>query len=138
MNASADGDAIKVEMLLSLGARVDARDQGYTPLLAAAEFGHTDVCKLLLEKGKANIRETLPNGITALMLAASEGHASTVGLLLSKGVRVDARQNGFTPLLVAAQQGHAEVCELLLDRGRANIEETTEEFGGGVYKFTNR
>ena len=45
INASADGDANKVEMLLSQGARVEARDQGYTPLLAAAEFGHTEVCK---------------------------------------------------------------------------------------------
>ena len=51
--AAAKGDARKVEELLSKGARVDARDQGFTPLLAAAYGGQTEVCKLLLEKGKA-------------------------------------------------------------------------------------
>ena len=56
--AAADGDARKVEELLSQGGRVDAREQGFTPLLAAAQGGHTEVCKLLLETGKANVKET--------------------------------------------------------------------------------
>ena len=51
--ASAFGDASEVAELLSQGARVDARDQGFTPLLAAAQGGHIEVCKLLLETGKA-------------------------------------------------------------------------------------
>ena len=41
--AAADGDAKKVAMLLSQGARVDARVQGFTPLLVAAKYGHLQV-----------------------------------------------------------------------------------------------
>ena len=112
------GDARKVLELLSQGARVDARDQGFTPLLAAAQFGHTEVCKLLLETGKANIEETGPYGHTALRIAANKGHSSTVAMLLSQGARVDSRdEEGNTPLLAAAQEGHTEVCELLLANG---------------------
>ena len=124
--AAGDGDARKVEELLSQGARVDFSFRGLTPLLAAAQFGHTEVCKLLLEKGKANIEETGPEG-TALITAATNGHSSTVALLLPKGARVDAREQGFTPLLVAAQRGHTEVCKLLLETGKANVKETTPD-----------
>ena len=62
MNAAATtGDASMVEMLLLQGARVDARDQnGDTPLLKAAYFGHTKVCELLLDIGNAKI-EDWPN-----------------------------------------------------------------------------
>ena len=41
--AAAYGDEIMVEILLSQGARVDAREQGFTPLLVAAKYGHLQV-----------------------------------------------------------------------------------------------
>ena len=59
---AANGDARKVAELLSQGGRVDAREQGFTPLLVAAQEGHTEVCKLLLETGKANVKEKTPDG----------------------------------------------------------------------------
>ena len=49
--ASAKGEIDKVTILLAMGARVDVRGQGFTPLLAAARFGHTEVCQLLLANG---------------------------------------------------------------------------------------
>ena len=117
------GDARKVAELLSQGARVDSKEQNLKPLLVAANFGHTEVCQLLLERGKADIEELDADGNTALKLAAATGAASTVALLLSKGAKVDTRdKNGFTPLLFAAQKGHTEVCELLLANG-SDLEE---------------
>ena len=120
------GDARKVAELLSKGASVEVRDQGLTPLMIAAWFGHTEVCEVLLDKGNAKIEETEPKAQnSALMQAVGNDNASTVALLLSKGARVDIRnKNGFTPLLLAAQFGHTEVCKLLLEKGKANIEET--------------
>ena len=50
--AAANGDAKKVAELLSQGGRVDARDQGFTPLLVAVQFGQTEVC----EKAKPILR----------------------------------------------------------------------------------
>ena len=43
VDAAADGDASMVEILLSQGARVDAREQGFTPLLVAAQYGNFEV-----------------------------------------------------------------------------------------------
>ena len=104
---------------MAAGSDVEEKDEnGWTPLLYAADLGHTEVCQLLLEEGKANIEETTAKGSTALKLAATEGHASTVALLLSKGARVDTGgKDGFTPLLTAAQNGHTKVCNMLLAAG---------------------
>ena len=100
--AAEKGSISRCRQLLAAGSDVEEKDEdGWTPLLNAAYFGHTEVCELLLEKGKANIEETESYGNTALNLAASKGHASTVALLLSKEARVDIRsRDGFTPLLL--------------------------------------
>ena len=116
--AARQGHASTVALLLSKGAKVDIRGWGWTPLLAAAQRGHTLVCELLLEKSNADIEESEPRGNTALNLAAHHCHVNTVALLLSKGAQVDTRDKlGFTPLLSAAQIGHIGVCELLLVNG---------------------
>ena len=42
------------------GARQDAGERGFTPLLVAAQRGHIEVCKLMLKTGEANMKETTP------------------------------------------------------------------------------
>ena len=69
--AAEKGSISRCSQLLAAGSDVGEKDEkGWTPLLIAAYKGHTEVCELLLEKGKANIEETTPNGNTALILAA--------------------------------------------------------------------
>ena len=122
--AAASGSISRCRQLLEAGNDVKENENGRTPLLFAAVFGHTNVCELLLEEGKANIEETEPKGNTALKQAASEGHASTVALLLSKGARVDTRnEDGFTPLLSAVKNGHKEVFQILIEGGACDLEE---------------
>ena len=88
--AAEEGSVSKCRQLLAVGSDVEEKDEdGFTPLLNAAYFGHNEVCELLLDMGKANIEETTTDGATALMGAATKGHASTVALLLSKGARVE-------------------------------------------------
>ena len=77
------GNARKVAELLSQGARVDARDQGFTPLLVAAQFGHTEVCELLLQ-GNADVNAA-KDGFTPLLVAAQFGHTEVCKLLLKTG-----------------------------------------------------
>ena len=111
------GDARKVAELLSQGARVDARDeQGFTPLMAAAQFGHTEVCKLLLETGKANVKETTPDDFTPLLLAAHFGHTEVCELLLDHGSDLEESEpvNQMTALHLAAINGHESLIQLLL------------------------
>ena len=48
-NSSFDGDLEGVVDALAQGGRVEMRNpEGVTPLIAAAQAGHTDICGLLL------------------------------------------------------------------------------------------
>ena len=50
--ASSDGDIPAVLEHLAAGVAVDAKDDnGYTPVHAAASYGHTELLRLLLDRG---------------------------------------------------------------------------------------
>jgi ankyrin repeat protein len=95
--------------LLLEGADPNIRaDFGITPLMAAAEKGHSIAAEILLEE-YANIDDADPiNGLTALMLAASNGHADVVSVLVSRGADITRTDlAGQTPLMMAARAGIA-------------------------------
>jgi ankyrin repeat protein len=83
---------------------IDRRGRmGDTPLSAAAENGHLEICKLLVESG-ATVDAGKDRGArTPLIDAASQGHAGVVQYLLSKGADINARGGGVTALLAAAR-----------------------------------
>lgn len=59
---------------------------GNLPLVAAADYGHTEVLSYLLEKG-ADVNKQSKHGLTALLCAIYEGHKPCVKLLLAKGAK---------------------------------------------------
>ncbi|OCL00089.1 putative kinesin [Cenococcum geophilum 1.58] len=121
-----NGLSTSAEVLLTVGADVNARDQfGWTPLSRAAGGGHEAVVKLLLETGKANVdSKDNDSGRTPLSRAAEGGHEAVVGLLLETGkVDVDSGDNnGQTPLSRAAEGGHEAVVKLLLETGKVDVD----------------
>lgn len=116
-----DGDAAEVVALLGRGADANARrdDSRQTPLMEAAEAGHEEVVRRLLEHG-AQINAANEYGETALTLAADGGHTAVVSALLEWGADVNVVDEfGDTPLLNAAWGEHEDALLLLL-RHRAD------------------
>lgn len=90
-----------------------------TALQAAAEHGHYDIVKWLIDQG-ADVNEP-PNqkgGATALQLASIEGYSGIMGLLINQGADADAPRavvHGRTALEGAAEHGRLDAVKLLLD-----------------------
>eukprot|EP01045_Picozoa_sp_COSAG04_P044750 COSAG04_NODE_15342_length_535_cov_0.788991_1_plen_174_part_10 len=90
---------------------------GCPPLFAAADQGHVNVVRVLVEAG-ASLEATTPKGSTALLIAAQNGHADCVEALLQGGANVHAKGSmGQTALHPAAENGHTDCCRLLILAG---------------------
>jgi ankyrin repeat protein len=113
-------DAVKndPEALKKMGDNIEAaKKDKWTQLCWAAQNGHSETIKLLIDKG-AEINAVNKNNETPLHLAAQNGHSETVKLLIDKGAEINAiNKNNETPLHLAAQRGHSETVKLLIDKG---------------------
>lgn len=92
---------------------------GFQPLGLASFFGHTEIVRLLLERG-ADFGSASKNGlsVTPLNSAAAGKHTEIARMLLENGADPNFRQaEGFTPLHAASQNGQREMVELLLKYG---------------------
>ncbi|KAM6963017.1 CARD- and ANK-domain containing inflammasome adapter protein [Aplochiton taeniatus] len=110
-------DAV-ISALIDSGADVNVCDkQGYTPLLLAAELGHTDAFRALVSK-QAPVNSTLPDLSSALHLAVQRGSGPITQLLLEKGLDPNtAGPKAHTPLHLAAQHNRSALVELLIRAG---------------------
>jgi len=91
-------------------------------LALAAQHGHADVVRLLLDAGEDPSRYN-PDGYhshsTPLHQAVLANHADVVRLLVERGARLDIRDTVYhgTPIDWAIYGGHTAIAEYLRDRG---------------------
>ena len=87
-----------------------------TPLILAAERGHTAVVKLLLEAAPATVTQASGGGSLPLHYAAENGSTGPVRLLLAAAPAAASVRGtgGHTPLHLAAGWGGTEATRLLL------------------------
>ncbi|CCD52555.1 hypothetical protein ACHAPC_003355 [Botrytis cinerea] len=95
---------------------------GRTILAFAAEKGHENIVKLLLETIHPDIKDGKV-GRTPLFFAAEHGHEAIVKLLLATGqVNTESKdESGETLLCWAAREGHESVVKLLLSIGQIEV-----------------
>ncbi|XP_077997116.1 putative palmitoyltransferase ZDHHC13 [Glandiceps talaboti] len=113
--AAADGDIEKVKFYLENGYDVNY-GAGYkrTSLHYAADNGHFDICKLLLEAG-AKI-----DAVGEFLIAAGSGNIEKVKSCLENGYGVNDTNESWaykTSLHYAAKNQHLDIFKLLLDAG---------------------
>ncbi|EER25928.1 ankyrin repeat containing protein [Coccidioides posadasii C735 delta SOWgp] len=105
-----------VEDLLSLSFDINAQDQeGRTGMFFAAEWGHYDTVRCLLDYNAA----LGPNNLnqSPLWIAAANGHNTVVELLLENGANPEQQDiGGCSPLWIAAANQHEATVRMLLGR----------------------
>lgn len=121
--ASAQGNLTMVELLLRLGADVNAMDGGsHAPLYSLAnECGTPEgatVARALIKAGaNVNANEGAKR-CTALHMAARRGSIEIAAALLDSAAAIDARDSlGDTPLRRAVNCNKTQIASLLLQRG---------------------
>ncbi|KAL3075615.1 hypothetical protein niasHT_034982 [Heterodera trifolii] len=121
MTACSRGNVDIVRLLLSHGANVEQTD--YTgfrfALKDAANEGHLEVCRLLVEEWAADVnQQTIIERSTALICAASRGHLAIVNFLIEHGAdlqHVDVI--GYNALMLAVVNGKTEMARHLIAIG---------------------
>ncbi|XP_030756084.1 ankyrin repeat domain-containing protein 17 isoform X3 [Sitophilus oryzae] len=95
-----------------------------TPLMEAAQEGHIDLVRFLLEYG-ANVNAVTQTNDTALTYACENGHTDVSELLLQYGGDLEHEsEGGRTPLMKACRAGHLCTAEFLIKKG-ANVRKQT-------------
>ena len=128
------GDTTVVRCLLRYQVGINIPGpHGSTPLALAAQKGHLDICKLLLEDNRCEVNQSAnlgdATGVTPLHLAAQNGHAPIVQLLIDQGATVNAQMavrgiKSVTPLHLAVEANHMDVLDILIEAG-CNVHQQT-------------
>lgn len=121
LEAARAGDAAAVRALLQTGTEVNAaRGDGITALHLAAEHGHAEAARTLLDAGAAVERGTRIGRYTPLHLAARGGHGDVVALLLDAGadpLAATTNSRATALHLASAAVGGQRAVAALLDHG---------------------
>lgn len=108
MQAADRGDMSAVSSLLdqSIDADTQIPILGSSPLILAAAKGHTEIVRLLLDRG-AHINATDHTGWTPLHAAIYGGHAEVVQCLLERGAQLDQPNHWYLTSPVALAESLA-------------------------------
>ena len=113
------GDLDKVKMLLEGNPHLlNAKGPwGWTPMLRAVYFNHSDIVSFLLSKG-ADPNLTTPDGESALHWAIKCGYPALAELFIKHNTDALKRDKwGISPLQLAVENGYAEILEMLVAGG---------------------
>uniref|UniRef100_A0A1I8N104 Uncharacterized protein n=1 Tax=Musca domestica TaxID=7370 RepID=A0A1I8N104_MUSDO len=116
-NAVIYNEVDRVRSFIQKGKTMDLDNCDYTALHYAARNGNEEICKLLINEGKADVNAVTKGGVTPLHRAAMMGHLHIVKLLVNAHANVDKQDDdGQTALHRSAIGGHLEVSKFLLEK----------------------
>lgn len=110
------GDLDMCSLLFFFGVSAIRSPGSKQPLISAAEKGHLEICKLLIERGADIDATNWEDPLSALWYATLNGHLDCCRLLIEKGASVllaDER----TILIPAAESGNLQLFNWLLEVG---------------------
>ncbi len=116
LDAAERGDLSAINRLITVGTKVDVRDESNrTPLYMAVEKNRIEAVKLLVSEG-ASVNAQARDMDTPWLLAGALGRAEILRLLMAHGPDLSIRNRfGGNALIPACEKGHVEAVRVLLD-----------------------
>lgn len=122
-NAAIYNEVERVRDFIAKGKTMDRDNCDYTALHYAARNGNEEICKMLLNQGKAEVNAITKGGVSALHRACMMGHLNIVKLLIDSKASVELKdEDGQTALHRAAIGGHLDVSKLIIEK-QPNLKE---------------
>ena len=118
-----DVEAIKLAQRNGVSLTVE-NDQGTPVFFLAAERGHTNVLRYLIDEAGMDPNQVDKYSTTALMVAAKHGQYEVVDFLSSHSkvdVNVVERKSGHTALSIAMMERHHGIAKLLCQRVQTHV-----------------
>lgn len=116
-NAAIYNEVDRVREMIGKGKAMERDNCDYTALHYAARNGNEEICKLLLEEGRADVNAITKGGVTPLHRAAMMGHLNICKLLVAaKANLLIQDEDGETALHRAASRGQIEVSRFLIEK----------------------
>jgi hypothetical protein len=111
----------KLDAWLSKGAHLSRHQALHTTLLLdAAEVGHVEATRVLLDKPGVRVLKEKNVGETALHLAVRQAHGAVVDLLLARP-EIQVNRGDISPLYIAAANGHLDIVNKLLAHPQIDV-----------------
>ena len=118
MVAARGNDTVGLEQLLKRPQNPNTRDECMTPLHHAAEHGHVEPMRLLLEAGAGIDAQREEEEMAPLHNAAHMGHLEAVRFLVQNGAQKDLTDiYGSTSLLLAVEHNFVDIARFLVAEG---------------------
>ncbi|NIK75923.1 Zn-dependent protease with chaperone function [Paenibacillus castaneae] len=139
LTAASERDLTRVQVLLDSGKNPNVTDEeGWTPLMWAAQFNETEIASALLTAGADPNLVELTYEETALTVALYNGSTEMVKLLLERSADPNLQDSlGWTPLMTAASNGDLEAINLLLNAGADPTIVDESDYTAAEYAYEN-
>ena len=112
--AAYEGHPVIVDLLMEVGARPDAVDDGRTPILLAAQEDHSIVMKKVIAAG-SDVNQASLDGKSLLRSTALESHLPVLPALIQAGADVSSKDDdGRSTLYLLAIENKVEPAEKIL------------------------
>ena len=127
-SAALGGDLALLQYLIKNGSEVFSKTKdGRNCLHLAAEKGHLNICRALLENYNFDIHARDDDMFTVLLRATFSDNLELLEYLIDHGSDVFSKTtDGRSCLHLAAQNGHLEICKALLQKYNFDIDATDD------------
>ncbi|TPX30503.1 hypothetical protein SmJEL517_g05946 [Synchytrium microbalum] len=123
-NSAGNGCINTLKWLVQQGANVNTPDdRGQTPLFVAAEGGHIELVRYLVEKCQADVNKPDNRGQTPVFAPTRSDNIELVQYLVEK-CQADVNKpdnRGQTPVLIATYSGNIELVQYLVEKCQADV-----------------
>ena len=125
LHYSAGNDSYELfKLFADMGSDVNLKtNDGRNCLHIAAECGHLNLCKTLINKYNVNVQVADNDGYTALHFSASNGSCKLVKFFANMGIDINLKANHeWNCLHIAALNGHLNLCKTLLNKYKFHVQ----------------